>query len=171
MRVNSFQSSCITLWLHSDDYFQHHSLSFLFLARLPITPLPLPTLPQSACHTPCDDPLKHDCQMTTVPGRATQSCEILSVWGLLSQITCPLDVVWTRMTHGLRNTAASTMCKCEENMVCEVWDRGGGGGREECVRMCVYVCVFIGEYTMCRGGIRWSTSHLVIEEAYSIMKQ
>ncbi|CAB1424648.1 unnamed protein product [Pleuronectes platessa] len=28
--------------------------------------------------------------------------------------------VWTRMTHGLRNTGGSTMCKCEENMAGDV---------------------------------------------------
>lgn len=70
--------------------------------------------------------------------------------------------VWTRMTHGLRNTVGSTMCKCAKSMVCEVWDQKGRW--EEGTRQCVYTCVsfcacvcFRWEY-MCRGGIRWFPS-------------
>lgn len=86
--------------------------------------------------------------------------------------------VWTRMTHDLRHTAGSTMCKCEENMVCEVWDwkgRRGGGGQRVRVYMCVFLCFVC--VCVCLMGIRADAAsggpllHLVIEETYSIMKQ
>ena len=102
----------------------------------------------------CNDPLKRDQQSTTVPRRATQSCEILSVWGLLLQITCPLDVFgleWrtvyaTQQAQQCVNVSRIWFARCET-------DWGEAGAREECV--CLHACVW--EY-MCRGGIRWSLS-------------
>lgn len=103
----------------------------------------------------CNDPLKCDRQITMMPRRATGSCEILSVWGLLAQITCPLDVFgpeWrtvyaTQQTQQCVNVRRIWFVRYET----ERGGRRGGGERGVCV------CLFRREY-MCRGSIRWSPS-------------
>lgn len=122
-----------------------------------------------------NDPLKRDRRITTVSRRATQSCEILSVWALLAQITCPLDVFWTWMTHGPTqprrprwrvNVRRRTWCvRCERDR------RDGGQGRVHFFPVPVCVCVYVySEGNKCAEAASGGLLHLVIEAMCSVMR-
>lgn len=87
--------------------------------------------------TPRNDPLKRDRHITMVPRRATQSCKILSVWGLLSQITCPSDVFGPRWRTGYATQQAQQCANVRRMwfMRCE----SDGGKGEEGDQVCVWV--------------------------------
>lgn len=92
----------------------------------------------------CNDPLKRDRQITMVPRRATQSCKILSVRGLLSQITCPSDVFghrW-RTSYATQQAQQCVNVRRVRFMRCES-DRGERRGGRRCVCVCLYGLEFM----------------------------
>lgn len=171
-QLNSFKIATQP-WVERENKMQHHFFYSLML-HSHWDPFPLFPLTTSCCShilpmiAPCNDPLKRDRQTTTVPRRATQSCEILSVWGLLAQITCPSDVFgpeW-RMVYATQQTQQCV----NERRIWFVGDESEGGWRRgEGVGVCVGVC---SRGSICAeeasGG---PLPRLVIAESCGIMKQ
>lgn len=142
---------------------QHHFFLSCALVRsfIPFHFSPKWYAPQLT-YPPCDTalqwstwawPSNHDGGQQSDPKLWNSACASPLITNCLS-----FRCVWTWMTHGLRNTAGSSMCKCEGNIVREVWDW----------QRSVYV--FNWEYT-CRGGIRWSPSPPGNWETKCILKQ